>query len=81
MTTKKITVQKKSILVHEFMDEAQVDQMLEEKGFILENTSWIYSWTPPSWASDSEKAGILSQLEESEYKSYLINVRQETFDE
>lgn len=77
MATKKIDVKQSSLLVDTFMDEAQVNGLLIENGFEPEFCTWVYSWTPPAWASDQRKAEIVSRLEESDYESYLINVRQE----
>lgn len=78
MTTKKIMVTKRSILAHTFMTEEEVIAMLVDRGFDMATTTWTYSWTPPAWASMNEKANIEKQLEDRDYYSYLINVRQET---
>lgn len=71
-------VKTETFLMTKFEDEAFINAKLEELGFDLENTRWVYSWTVPGWVSEEKKSEIVKRLEESDYTSYLVNVRQET---
>ena len=71
-------VKNETFLMEKWEDEEFIDEKLSELGFNMEYTSWVYSWTVPSWVPDAEKKAIVDKLEASNYRSYLVNVRQES---
>ena len=71
-------VKNETFLMEKWEDEEFIEGKLAELGFDMEHTSWVYSWTVPSWVSDEKKESIIGRLEESNYRSYLVNVRQES---
>lgn len=71
-------VKYESFIMDEFQDEEYINSRLVELGFDLEYTSWIYSWTVPAWVADDRRKEIVNRLEDSDYRMYLVNVRQET---
>lgn len=73
-----IVVKTETFFMAEFKDEDFIEARLVELGFDLDNTSWIYSWTVPSWVPEDKRVTIQRRLEDSDYNSYLVNVRQET---
>lgn len=77
MRTKK-DIRRQSIYCTHYMDDSEVEDLLEEHGFNLQYTTWVFSWAPPAWASDSDKAKITEKLEESDYRAFLLNVHEET---
>lgn len=71
-------VKNETFLMDKWEDEEFIEARLTELGFNMDYTSWVYSWTVPSWVPDAKKQSIMSKLEASEYRSYLVNVRQES---
>lgn len=71
-------VKNESFLMEKWEDEEFIEGKLEELGFDMDYTTWVYSWTVPSWVSDEKKNEITKKLEDSDYRSYLVNVRQES---
>lgn len=71
-------VKNETFLMEKWEDEEFIDEKLSELGFDMEYTSWVYSWTVPSWVPDAKKKTIVDKLEASDYRSYLVNVRQES---
>ncbi len=71
-------VKNETFLMEKWEDEEFIDEKLAELGFDMEYTSWVYSWTVPSWVPDAKKKTIVDKLEASNYRSYLVNVRQES---
>ena len=71
-------VKNETFLMEKWEDEEFIDEKLSELGFDMEYTSWVYSWTVPSWVPDAKKKTIVDKLEASNYRSYLVNVRQES---
>lgn len=71
-------VKNETFLMEKWEDEEFIDEKLSELGFNMEHTSWVYSWTVPSWVPDAKKKAIVDKLEASNYRSYLVNVRQES---
>lgn len=71
-------VKNETFLMEKWEDEEFIDEKLSELGFDMEYTSWVYSWTVPSWVTDAKKKTIVDKLEASNYRSYLVNVRQES---
>lgn len=71
-------VKSETFIMNEFQDEDHINGRLEELGFDLKHTTWIYSWTVPSWVPEEKSKEIVARLEKSDYRSYLVNVRQET---
>lgn len=61
-----------------FEDEDYINDRLEEFGFNLDNTNWIYAWSVPEWVPEETRISITKRLEDSDYRDYLVNVRQET---
>lgn len=73
------TVQKNDLFfMEEFRDEDYVNAMLEEAGFNLDYTTWIYSWTVPAWLGSAKREEIKQKLSDSGYRHYLITVREDT---
>lgn len=71
-------VKNESFLMERWEDEEFIERKLVELGFDMDHTTWVYSWTVPSWVSDEKKNEITKKLEDSDYRSYLVNVRQES---
>ena len=71
-------VKNETFLMDKWEDEEYIEGKLTEMGFNMDYTSWVYSWTVPSWVPDDKKQSIIKKLEDSEYRSYLVNVRQES---
>ena len=71
-------VKNESFLMEKWEDEEFIEGKLEELGFDMDYTTWVYSWTVPSWVSVEKKNEITKKLEDSDYRSYLVNVRQES---
>ena len=71
-------VKNESFLMEKWEDEEFIEGKLEELGSDMDYTTWVYSWTVPSWVSDEKKNEITKKLEDSDYRSYLVNVRQES---
>lgn len=71
-------VKNESFLMEKWEDEEFIEGKLKELGFDMDYTTWVYSWTVPSWVSDEKKNEITKKLEDSDYRSYLVNVRQES---
>lgn len=72
------SVRNESFLLTRWEDEKYIEDRLMEAGFDMEYTTWVYSWTVPVWVDEDKKASIKEDLEASNYKSYLVNVKQET---
>lgn len=71
-------VKNETFLMDKWEDEEYIEGKLTEMGFNMDYTSWVYSWTVPSWVPDDKKQSIIDKLEASDYRSYLVNVRQES---
>lgn len=71
-------VKNESFLMEEWADEGYIESKLIDLGFDMAYTSWVYSWTVPAWVSEEKKQLITKKLEDSNYRSYLVNVRQES---
>lgn len=79
MTSKTdIEVKTETFYMTTFKDEEFINDKLEGLGFNLDNTNWVYSWAVPSWVPSDKKEEIVKRLEDSDYRDYLVNVRQET---
>lgn len=73
-----IVVKTETFFMTKFEDEEFIDTKLMDLGFDMKYTSWVYSWTVPSWVPEEKKIEINNRLEASDYSAYLVNVRQET---
>ena len=71
-------VRNETFLMEKWEDEEFIENRLVEMGVNMDYTTWVYSWTVPSWVPDDKKQAIIDKLEASEYRSYLVNVRQES---
>ena len=71
-------VKNETFLMDKWEDEEFIEARLTELGFNMACTTWVYSWTVPSWVPDAKKKTIVDKLEASNYRSYLVNVRQES---
>ena len=71
-------VKNETFLMEKWEDEEFIEARLTELGFNMACTTWVYSWTVPSWVPDAKKKTIVDKLEASNYRSYLVNVRQES---
>lgn len=71
-------VKNETFLMDRWENEEFIENRLVELGFDMSCTTWVYSWTVPSWVSESKKMEIVGKLEASDYRSYLVNVRQES---
>lgn len=71
-------VKNETFLMEKWEDEEFIEDRLVEMGFNMDYTTWVYSWTVPPWVSEDKKQSIIKKLEDSEYRSYLVNVRQES---
>lgn len=78
--TEKTNVETKSetFYMTEFHDEDFINSSLEDLGFDLRYTTWIYSWTVPPWMEEQKKAETMQRLEDSDFHHYLVNVKQVT---
>lgn len=72
-------VKNETFFVEHWQDEESIENGLSDLGFDMDNTTWVYSWTIPSWVTGSKRDEIAKKLEDSDYRSYLVNVRQETY--
>lgn len=73
-----IEVKTETFYMTVFRDEEFINRKLVDLGFSLANTNWVYSWSVPSWVPEDRKKEINLRLEKSDYRDYLVNVRQET---
>lgn len=71
-------VKNETFLMETWEDETYIEGKLIDLGFDMDYTTWLYSWTVPAWVPEDKKHSIIKKLEDSDYRSYLINVRQES---